>query len=267
MIGTRAHDFKLPREELFKAIKAAGFDTMQLAMTKSFTEPPKPNDDEALLQLRSEFEAAGLKLTVLGSYVDMCARDEGAYLAARNTYIGNLHAAKMLGACVVGTETSHFAESEDERERQYVRLRESMLRIAECAEKENQDFGVEPVAAHTLNTPELAARLLHEVDSKHFRIVFDPWNLLTPDNINSQKELFGRAFDAFADKVSAIHVKDGFHDERGYTPSLIGEGMLDWKWLLPELRRRIPQADLLREETQPLHAAHDIEFIKKWYRP
>ncbi|MDD2647797.1 MAG: sugar phosphate isomerase/epimerase [Eubacteriales bacterium] len=265
MIGTRAHDFKLPREELFKGIKTAGFDTMQLAPAKSLATPPSPRDDESLLALRAEFEGCGLNITVLGSYVDMCARNDDAYIDARNTYMDNLHAAKILGARVVGTETSGFRGSEDEREKQYVRLRESVLRIAERAEKEEQDFGIEPVAAHTLNTPELTARLIKEVDSPRLRIVFDPWNLLTADNIGAQRELFSRCFEAFADRVSAIHIKDGFHDARGYTPALLGEGMIDLKWLLPKLREHIPSVDLLREETQPAHEKTDIEFIKRWY--
>ena len=50
---------------------------------------------------------------------------------------------------------------------------------------------VEPVAAHTLNSPALAARLLQEFRGGGLAAIFDAVNLLTPARIETRRRRCG----------------------------------------------------------------------------
>jgi sugar phosphate isomerase/epimerase len=254
-IGVRAHDFgRMSATELAKTIKEAGFDCTQLAPTKSIEGimsfggiTPKHLEDA-----REAFGNAGVEITVLGCYIEPSYTDNAARLEQVEHFRNALVNAKILGAPIVGTETTNLdiATPAAEREKIYQLLKDSVLRMAEKAEKEDVLIGIEPVAEHTLNTPELTRRLLDEVNSKKLKVIFDPVNMVLPDTIHAQDAIFTQMFNLLGDEITAMHIKDTVIENNQKTWRKIGEGVINYKLIFDWLHANKPEIRLLREGVQ-----------------
>lgn len=268
-IGVRAHDFgRHSATDLPRIISRAGFKTVQLAIPKAvegigtFAEV----DDRLLDEIHQQFNANQLEIAVMGCYIEPSLPDKDERLAQVKTFsLGLSHAAK-LGINIVGTETTHFAidAPNDQREKAFARLKDSVQRMAEEAEKQSICIGIEPVAEHVLNTPELAARLFYEVGSDKLRIIFDPVNLVLPHTIDNQWVIFKNFFDELGDKIDVLHMKDtdttgGAKDWRN-----IGHGQIDYLPIFAWLHQHKPNIPLLREDAQMDSYKSDIEVMKKF---
>ena len=62
----------------------------------------------------------------------------------------------------------------------YARLLDFTREVCAHAEQVNALVGIEPVALHTLHTPELTRRLIADVNSPNLRVILDTANLVTP---------------------------------------------------------------------------------------
>lgn len=269
IIGMRGHDFgRMEPEALAKRIAAAGFRATQLAFTKAFPEPAAQYmTPEALGRVRAAFKAEGIALPVMGCYVSPSDQDPEKFAKGKAAFAEALGASVTLGARCVGTETTHFTFPEEEREAAYARLLDFMRGSAAVAASCGATIGVEPVALHTLNTPELTRRLLDEVNSDHLRVIFDLANLVTPRTASpqAQRELLLRSLTLFGDKICVLHVKDGvFNDEGKWENRPLGEGIMDWANLLPILREHDDSLCALREGVWPGMAERECALMHRW---
>jgi len=105
-------------------------------------------------------------------------------------------------------------------------------KCAEYAEKkgiylagENHDTGI-------LGQPEKMVEFCEKVDSKHIGVIFEPYNLLEQAGYD-----FKKAFEVMREHIVHVHFKDGRLDreKRTYVPTLMGEGELDFRWLMRRL--------------------------------
>ena len=129
-----------------------------------------------------------------------------------------------------------------------------MRAVVPVAEACGAVVGIEPVALHTLNTPELTRRLLRDVPSDALRVVLDVANLVTPQTTapQAQRELLDRCLSCFGEKIAVLHVKDGVFDAEGkWQNRPLGEGVMDWAHLLPALRMHDDSLCALREGVWP----------------
>ena len=90
---------------------------------------------------------------------------------------------------------------------------------------ENHDRGI-------LGQPEKMAEFCEKVGSKHIGVIFEPYNLLEQGGTD-----FKWAFEIMRDHIVHVHFKDGRLDpeKRKYVPTLMGEGELDFRWLMKRL--------------------------------
>ena len=263
-IGVRAHDF--PRqspEDLAAEIKNAGFSAVQLAPFKALDIP-----EDQMLQIntvdriREAFERSGLEISVLGCYVEPGAQDDALWQSSLERFRRHLQIAKRIGAACVATETTRFSGTEAEREEAYAKVLAFVKEMAQEAERMDTYVAIEPVLTHTINTPELAQRLLHEVNSSRVGIIFDPFNLLSPGTVESQEALWQRCIDCFGDKVLAMHVKNGRWDGADYIPLPLSEGVMRPESIFRWIREEKPGLTLLREEEKLAYVQRDIAYMK-----
>ena len=173
--------------------------------------------------------------------------------------------ARQLGANVIGTETTNFRDTdESERSVRFGYLVDSIGQMVEAAERYGVIVGVEPVSVHTLNTPELTARLLDIIASDNLQIIFDPVNLITLENIEHQDDLLDRCFDAFGDRIVALHCKDVKVENGELRRTVLGEGWLNYNKLMGWLKENRPGLNLIREGADPATAHKDIAFLKSF---
>ena len=268
-IGMRGHDFgRMEPAALARAIRAAGFAATQLAFTKAFPQPAAQYmTPEALTDLRRTFAGEGIAVPVMGCYVSASDSDPDKLAAAKSAYADALRASVLLGADVVGTETTHFTFDEAEREAAYARLLDFTRSAVAEAEACGAFVGIEPVALHTLNTPELTRRLISDVNHPRLRIIFDLANLVTPQTTapEAQRELLERSLACFGERIAVLHVKDGAFDADGIWQNCpLGQGVMDWAHLLPLLRAHNDSLCALREGVFPGVAQEECRIMHRW---
>lgn len=270
ILGMRGHDLgRMTPETLADAIASLGFKATQIAPYKCFEGPQEQYmTPEVLASIRELFASRGIAIPVLGSYVSASDKDDAVRDAAKAKYAESLRASRILGAYCVGTETTHFRFPESEREAAYQRLLDFAKSVAKSAEACGAIAAIEPVAVHTLNTPELTRRLLDDVSSPNLKIILDVANLVTPQTTapEAQMEILERCIACFGGEVVALHLKDGAFDADGKWGNLpLGQGVMDWAKLLPRMRECFDNLCVMREGLFPALAAEEYETMRRWH--
>lgn len=263
-IGVRGHDYGCASApEMARRISEAGFSCFQLALHKAI-EGVKPEygflNPGFCYDIRKAFEEKNLDVAVLGCYIEPAVTDEEKRLYDVKRFKEQIMYCRQLGSNIVATETSRC--DEQNRPRQYELLVDSVRQMTQIAEKFGVFVGIEPVLVHTLNTPELAARLLSDIASPNLQIVLDPINLLSVDNIERQHAIIDSCFDLFADRIVAVHAKDVIIENGNLKRCVIGQGIFDHKYFYKKLNKARPSISVLREEAHPETAHLDIAQLK-----
>ena len=264
-IGVRAHDFgRKDEKELAKVIKDAGFSCVQLALTKAIEGINSFEDitEKRVYNIRNEFEKNSVEISVLGCYIEPSILDTDQRLKNIENFKKSLEYANMLGSKIVGTETTNFSEDESLRAERFEILKDSVLRILDKAEKENVFVGIEPVAEHTLNTPQLTKQLLDYAKSEKLKIIFDPVNLVLPETIEKQDEIFNEFFKLVGNEIVSLHAKDTVIENNEKAWCILGEGVINHDLIFEYLLKNKPEISLLREGVEMDSFNIDIEFLK-----
>ena len=269
IIGMRGHDLgRMEPAELARAIAATGFRATQLAFTKAFPQSAQTYmTEDKLREIRAAFEENGIRVPVMGCYISASDADPAVHAEAKRKFADSLRASIILGAGCVGTETTHFRAPESEREAAYARLLDFARHVSRVAEACGAIVGIEPVAVHTLCSPEMARRLLDDVNSPNLKIILDLANLVTPATRSpqAQLELLERSLSLFGEHIVALHIKDGDFDETGkWINKPLGEGIMDWPTRLPILRKHNDSLCALREDVWPGLAEAECRIMHEW---
>lgn len=263
-IGARAHDFDHhDPESLFSAVSDAGYRAVQLACPKSFSWSYPLNEEQAE-RIVNASQKYHVEVAVLGCYIDAAARDKEARLNAVNTFIAGLKTGRDLNVRCVGTETTHFSGPESERAAAFDRLTDSVLRMAEAAEKYSVYMGVEPVFSNTLATPELALELKHRVDSEKLKWIWDAINLLDPSSPEENAPYQEHTARLLGKDILAMHIKGvKYKQTKVKTACPLEEGEFDWRFPFLWAKQQENMV-LLREEAIPARSAAEIRLMNSW---
>lgn len=267
-IGARAHDFgRMSESELPKVIKDAGFEAVQLALTKAIIGIDNFSDItySHIDKIREEFHKNNLEISVLGCYIEPSILDNEKRLKNVEIFKKGIEQAKSLGVSVIGTETTRFdINSEDEREKMFQILKDSVLRMVEKAEKENITIGIEPVADHTLNNASLTRRLLDEVNSDKLKVIFDPVNLILSHTVKDQEKIYNETFNLLGEDILIVHLKDVVIENNEKKWRNIGKGIVNYNFIFSWLNQNKPNIRLLREHVKVDSYEYDLEAIKSF---
>ena len=241
-IGLRLHDSK-PGTLSERSLSAAsqGFRCVHLALSKvlgsGFMDPMVFTPGLAA-HVRSSMN--GLDIAVLGCYLNLCTPDESEY------------------ACTV-EEHSHT----DEALEMFIRRVEPVVK---AAEKLGALLAIEPVYTHIVSTPKRARRVLDAVASPNLRIIFDPVNLLHPDNLSRRDEVIAEAIELLGKEIDIIHIKDYILREDGKLDSVAaGTGEMDFSAILRFAARVKPGIQMTLENTVPENAENARIFVDRAY--
>ncbi|MBQ6230588.1 MAG: sugar phosphate isomerase/epimerase [Eubacterium sp.] len=269
-LGLRLHDArKLPLSESLRDVKAQGFSCVHLALSKI---EGQTSDIDALtpgyaMYLRHEFENAGLDIAVLGNYLNLAHPDKDKLKEIQRKYMAHLRFASLLGCSVVGTETgapnptySYDKESCHSREALEIFI-ENVKPVVEYAEKCGVILAIEPVYKHIVYNPERAREVLDRIASPNLQIIFDPVNLLHPDNLDRRDEVISEAIELLGPDISIIHLKD-YVLEGGEMNCLgCGLGEMDYDSIVKFAVTKKPYIQATLENTKPENAVSCREYI------
>ncbi|MBQ9564238.1 MAG: sugar phosphate isomerase/epimerase [Synergistaceae bacterium] len=268
-IGVRAHDYgKRSIEEMAGLLSGKGFTCVQLALPKAFSEIESYEDitPQIIERIRRSFEDAGIKISVLGCYMDIANPDDSVREAAIATFRRCLEWNRDLEASVVGTETAypHLSPREKALWRPY--MFESVAKITETAARLGVKAAVETVWWHPLENLDTLLEVMKQVnDERHLRLIFDASNLLEHPDTTDQSALWKTWLEKAGRYIEAMHIKDFRRDaEGGYIPTPLGKGVMDYTEIAAWLRKNRPDMPLLREEMDPHNDLADIEYLRRW---
>lgn len=217
-IGIRLHDTRpgtLAQRLAFA--KAQGFSCAHVALSKvlddfSMAEAPEKLTRDYALQVRKDFDSAGLECAVLGCYLNLADPNPERRARTQEIYKAHLRFAPMIGARVVGTETFLNPESDIKdpagSEEAFRLFMDALRPVVKCAEECGALLAVEPVWYHIISTPERAVRMLEELPSDNLRIILDAVNLISPENAERAPEIIENAISLLGDRVEILHMKD-----------------------------------------------------------
>ncbi|OCN01321.1 hypothetical protein A7X67_02070 [Clostridium sp. W14A] len=266
-VGVRAHDYGCREpEQLFSQISQDGFSCVQLAFQKAIAGVKELNDltSEIVNRTAAAMKGNRLSTAVFGAYTDLAlpdrkVRDKNAELLLRC-----LPYAKRLGAGCVGLETTAREKQGGMSRRDALRVfLETLEPILREAENTGVILAIEPVFAHTVNTPECALQVLRAAASPNLKVIFDPCNLLSPKSAGAQREIWDRMFHRLGKDIVSVHFKGRAVDRRGqlYKTDL-AHSVLDYPYLFEQLKKLPQNLSILREEANPAFAARDCAFLK-----
>ncbi|HPI73806.1 MAG TPA: sugar phosphate isomerase/epimerase family protein [bacterium] len=271
-IGARAHDFGcLPAAELAAKIAAKKMSCVQLAVGKAIAgidlKPGLLNPGLAY-DIGQAFRTHGVQIAVLGCYVNPLYPDPEMRRSLLGLFKEHLRYARDFGNGLVALETGslnadYSPHPDNQSEAAFQQSLASIAELVTEAEKFGVIVGIEGVASHAVSTPKKMRRMLDVVASDNLQVVFDPVNLLSPENYRQQQAVFNEAFDLYGDRIAIIHAKDFVVEEGRIKTAAMGSGLLRWDLVMKFAVERKPGISILLEETSEDTAEDSVRFLRQ----
>lgn len=270
IIAARTHDYgKQPIEKLPSLLKSEGIGAAQLVLPKGFTEISSYDEvtPEIVERIRRSFEDEGIRIHILGCYMDLGNPDDEVRKNAVSTFKKCLAWNKILGASIVGTETAYPHLTPEEKKVWHPYMMDSISRLVEEAERLDTDMAIEPVYWHPLENLEVTAEVFDRMNSRHLKMIFDPANVLPEPEID-QDAYWKEWLSVLGDKIEAIHMKDFVEGpQKEYCPVCLGEGVIQYAEIIRWLKKNRPDIVIVREELDPKTAQKDLAWMREaWER-
>lgn len=269
LIASRTHDYgRQPMRELAPLLKKEGIDAAQLVLPKGFREIESYEEvtPEILDVIKQSFDENGIKIHILGCYMDLGNPDQEVRKQAVDTFKKCLAYAKVLGASYVGTETAYPRLNTEEKKQWHPYMMDSVARIVEEAERIGQDMAIEPVYWHPLQDLETTADLFEKMNSNRMKMIFDPANVLEHPEID-QGAYWKQWLTVLGEKVEAIHMKDFTEGpNKEYQPVVLGEGVIDYTEIVRWMKQHKPDIVVVREEMAPQTAQQDMRYMRELWK-
>ena len=279
-LGIRLHDVNAGLSPEYRTMEARaekareeGFTCVHLAFSKVISGVTF--DEAALnpglaLYTRRVFASRDLDVAVLGCYLNLAHPDPAELAKIQSRYFGHIRAASLLGAAVVGTETGcpnaayktdEFTHGEEALDT-FIR---GLAPVVETAERFGVCVAIEPVWKHIVYNAERAKRVIDALRSKNLRIIFDPVNLLCPENLEQREAIFGEMIELLADRIDVVHIKD-YVPANGDLKSVAAcTGEMDYTTILRFIKQRKPWLQATLENTTNDNAVWSREQIRNLY--
>jgi len=210
-----------PVGEALRVMAGAGFKRVDLwGNPPHFAADPARFDHAAL---EAAAKAAGVRIANLGTY---CGADFASDSPeARAKALAEMKATIDL-AVRFGARSIRVRPGTGEDPAIIPRIAPLFRESAAYAAQRVVYLGMENHGGSLAGNVEAAVRLCEAVGSKHFGILYEPCNL------SHARVDYKAAFDAFEPWIVHIHVKDGRWAGDKFQPTHLGEGEIDYPWIV-----------------------------------
>ena len=262
-------------ESVYKIIpgRAEGFSCVHLALSKVISGVVF--DEAALteglaMRIKRVFSKNELDVAVLGCYLNLAHPDPEKLKNIQSQYFAHLRVAALSGACMVGTETGapnaayKYEPACHGKEALETFIRNLAPVVAE-AEKQGVTMAIEPVWNHIVWNPDRALAVINALGSRNLRIIFDPVNLLSMENVDDRDRVIGEAMDKLCDRIAMVHIKDFIRRDGQLKSVAAGTGEMDYSAILSFLKARKPYVMATLENTDDTNAVWSREHIETLY--
>lgn len=279
-LGIRLHDVNahLPPEKRTlearaRAARAEGFCCVHLAPQKIMQEIAF--EGAALTEgmghyFRRVFAENQLDIAVLGCYMNLATPDTAQLECFKQRYYGSIRVASLCGAGMVGTETGapnteYKLDRNTHSEEALQLFIRNLADVVACAESYGVAVAIEPVWKHIVYDEKRALQVLRSIRSPNLRIILDPVNLLSPENLSRREQVIARALDALCEHIAMVHIKDFVPGEKEPGSVAAGTGEMDYRALLRFLKAQKPMIQATLENTDNGNAVAARQLIERLY--
>jgi sugar phosphate isomerase/epimerase len=238
--------------EALDIIAAAGFTKVDLlARMPHFSLDPAECDPVAL---KAAAQAAGLQIANLGTYVGAGFASDDATAQAQEwaDMQRALDVAAFLGARSIRVRPG------DDSPACLDRIVPWFQRSAEVAASRGVCMGFENHGGGISGRPKLCAELADKVGSLYFGVLYEPCNLMHA-GVD-----YRYALHIMRGHITHVHLKDGRFTLDGFQHTMLGQGQIDYPWIIEQLAAIGYAGDLALE--YELKEPPAEEGVKEWYR-
>ncbi|MGA2764167.1 MAG: sugar phosphate isomerase/epimerase family protein [Spirochaetia bacterium] len=274
-IGVRAHDFgKSAAPVLARRIAEAGLECIQLTPHEAIEGVqcvPGQLSPGFACGISGAFRQRNIQVAVLSCYINMIHPVESERRAGIALFKEHLRFVRDFGCSVVATETGSLNPDfsfhpGNHGEESFQLMLRGLAEMVEEAEKFAAIVAVEGVVNFVASSPRRIRRMLDSISSQNLQVLFDPVNLLNVENHGERDRMLEESFELFGDRIVAVHAKD-FRVEGGRMVSVpLGEGLLDLRLLLRNLKARKPLMNVIIEDTSPAVIESSMRLLSDTYK-
>ncbi len=268
LIGIRAQDLgRLSPDAIAGLASASGCQAVHLNLEKMLVETEETVllSREALQTLFHTFYGNGICIALMDCQVSAGCDDSETRSVDRFTSL--LRASIPLGAVCVETGTAAYEGEENQREAAYRRVVDFCEEVLKEARKLCAIVGIRPSAGQIIHTPEMAGQLVADCHDGHLAMVLDLAGLMTGElsDARDQQDLLKRCISSLGRRICAVIVRDGCFDEKGcWKECPLGEGVMDWENLLPQIQGCYEYLPLILEGSCAERLQEDCERMRGW---
>lgn len=243
-----------PAEEAMAVIAGAGYKRIDLLGRLPHFSIKADECDPAALKAAAE--GNGLEIANLGTYVGVGfasserAVQEQTLQEVRHT----IDLAVFFGARSIRVFRPRSEIDDPARIEHIVPW---LQRSAAYAAEKNIYMGFENHGGPLSGHPEWCKELCDKVGSPFFGVLYDPCNLLA-DGTD-----YRAALETMKDHIAHVHFKDGAITAQGFKRTMLGQGEIDFVWLVERLNALGYQGHFALEYELPEPPA--AEGLKAWY--
>jgi sugar phosphate isomerase/epimerase len=278
--GIRLHDVnsQAPAEHQTLEARAAkareeGFCCVHLALSKCIGGV---SFDSAALNeglaayVRRIFREQELDVAVLGCYLNLAHPDKEKVREFQSRYYGHLRVAALAGIGMVGTETgapnaAYQLDANTHTDEALHTFMTNLEPVVEQAEQWGVALAIEPVWNHIVFNADRALEVIRSIGSPNLRIIFDPVNLLSTENIGQREKVLGEAMDKLCEHIAMVHLKDYVREEERLKSVAAGNGEMNYTEILRFLKARKPYIQATLENTCNDNAVASRRLIEELY--
>lgn len=219
------------------------------------------------------FHANEIEICAVGGYLNLLAVDQERRTQNIATFETYLRTMPDLGVKLITTETGSFAPTGDwdddpanRTPEAWDEFRKILERLVGIAEQEDVTILIEPYVVNVCHTPELGARMVHEIGSTHLGLCMDPTNFFSNASATSEQveQVVRKGFIAEEGLFGLAHAKDVTPPESGAAvPGLPGpgQGILDYPLYLDLLSQHGYGGPLVIEHLREPEVPKALRFI------
>ncbi len=275
-ICTRVHDFgKNTAENLSVFASVFGFDGVQLVLNKAIngeTGLPGTLNTEKAQQIAFEFNKNNIEIAMLGAYFNPVHSNKELVNQSIAKFKEHLKYAKDFNTSYVGSETGSYNDDKwtynplNRTEEAYNEVKRIFKDLVDYAKEVGSYVAVEGAYGHCMYEPKRLKRLFDEIDNGHMRIIVDVYNYLNIENYQNHTQIFDECQELFKDKIVVFHLKDFIVKDNKLIQVGLGQGLMNYDYIMPRIIKNNPNAYLVFEGIQPKDAISSLEFIKKYLK-